>query len=69
MTKEDMHASEVDDGVIAVLSSQFGVDESLVRDIYHREFSDLKSRSRIKSFLPILCGRRVKQIIIDRYGR
>ncbi len=55
----DIHGS-----VIESIAVQYHVDEQQVRVIYEGELSKLKTGSRIKSFLPVLCSRHVKEILL-----
>ncbi len=54
----DVHNSEIES-----LAVQYEIDEKEVRLIYERELSKLKLSCRVKSFLPVLCTRHVKEII------
>lgn len=70
MKNEQAQGKGLDDGAIESLAVQYGLDEALVRQIYEKEFEVLKLNARIKSFLPILCSRRVKQVIVkDHFAK
>jgi len=58
-TETDIH-----DSVIESIAMQYQMDEQQVRVIYEGELSKLKLGSRIKSFLPVLCTRHVKEILL-----
>ncbi len=54
---------DVHDSVIESLAMQYQMDENHIRRIYEQELSKLKHDSRVKSFLPVLCSRHVKEIL------
>ncbi len=66
MSTEQVAGKETDihDSVIESIAVQYHVDEQQVRVIYEGELSKLKLGSRIKSFLPVLCSRHVKEILL-----
>lgn len=66
MSAEQGVAKETDihDSVIESIAVQYHMDEKQVRVIYEGELSKLKLGSRIKSFLPVLCTRHVKEILL-----
>lgn len=51
------------DSVISVLAVQYHISEATVRILYEHEMAKLNLESRIKSFLPTLCVRQVKEIL------
>jgi len=61
-TEMDIH-----DSVIESLAVQYEIDEKEIRLIYEQELSKLKLSCRIKSFLPVLCTRHVKEIILRNF--
>lgn len=61
-TEMDIHNS-----VIESLAVQYEIDEKEIRLIYEQELSKLKLSCRIKSFLPVLCTRHVKEIILRNF--
>ena len=67
MSAEQIAAKEVDihDSVIESIAMQYHMDEQQVRVIYEGELSKLNIGSRIKSFLPVLCTRHFKEILIQ----
>ena len=46
------------------LARQYKVDEKIVKEIYERELEKLTIGTRITSFIPILCLRHAKELII-----
>ncbi len=56
--------TDIHDSVIESIAEQYHVDEQQVRVIYEDELGKLKIGSRIKSFLPVLCSRHVKEILL-----
>jgi len=58
----------IDSSMVRLLVDKFNVDENTIRELYLQELANLKPKSRIASFLPIICERRVKEIIIKRYS-
>lgn len=54
---------DVHDSVIESLAMQYQMDEAHIRRLYEQELSRLKHESRVKSFLPVLCSRHVKEIL------
>jgi hypothetical protein len=58
---------DVHDSVIESLAVQYEIDEKEIRLIYEQELSKLKLSCRIKSFLPVLCTRHVKEIILRNF--
>jgi hypothetical protein len=51
------------------LAEQYNIDEKKVKGIYQAELSKLEVGTRITAFLPVLCIRHVKELIIrSRHG-
>lgn len=48
---------------IHALAEQYSVDEEMVKNLYEFELSRLKA-GRITAFVPVLCVRHVKEMII-----
>lgn len=46
------------------LAEQYSLDENTVQGIYESELNKLKAGTRITAFLPVLCIRHVKELII-----
>jgi len=57
---------DIHDSVIESLSVQYQMDEEHIRRIYEQELSKLTPKSRVKSFLPVLCSRHVREILLTR---
>lgn len=70
MSNERVVGKEVDihDSVIESIAMQYHMDEQDIRVIYETELNKLKLDSRIKSFLPVLCTRHVKEILLHTGG-
>lgn len=49
---------------ILSLAEQYSLDAQTVKDIYETELEKLKKGTRITAFLPVLCVRHVKELII-----
>ena len=66
MSNDPAVAKEVDihDSVIESIAVQYQMDEQEIRVIYETELTKLKLGSRIKSFLPVLTSRHVKEILL-----
>ena len=60
---------DIHDSVIESLALQYQMDETQIRHIYEQELDKLKVSSRIKSFIPVLCSRHVKEIIVQQFRR
>ena len=60
---------DIHDSVIESLALQYQMDETQIRNIYEQELDKLKVSSRIKSFIPVLCSRHVKEIIVQQFRR
>lgn len=56
--------TDIHDSVIESIAVQYHMDEQDIRMIYETELTKLKLGSRIKSFLPVLCTRHVKEILL-----
>lgn len=54
---------DVHDSVIESLALQYQMDETHIRRLYEQQLRRLKGESRVKSFLPVLCSRHVKEIL------
>jgi hypothetical protein len=57
---EDIH-----DSVIASIADQYQMNVGDVREIYEIELGKLQQSSRIKAFLPVLCSRHVREILLQ----
>lgn len=55
----------VHDGVIESIAMQYRMDEQEIRTLYETELNKLVLGSRIKSFLPVLCTRHVKEKLLQ----
>lgn len=49
---------------IHALAEQYSLDETAVKEIYESELQKLRNGTRITAFLPVLCVRHVKELII-----
>ena len=49
------------DATLRALATQTQTDLDVVRDLYDQEIADLQSTASIKSFIPVIASRRVKQ--------
>jgi hypothetical protein len=49
------------DAALRALATQTQTDFDVVRDLYDQEIADLQSTASIKSFIPVIASRRVKQ--------
>lgn len=49
---------------IQSIAEQYSLDEGDVRGLYESELNKLKAGTRITAFLPVLCVRHVKELII-----
>jgi len=58
--------TDIHDSVIESIAMQYHMEEQQIRTIYEGELTKLVLGSRIKSFLPVLCTRHVKEILILR---
>ncbi len=58
---------DIHDSVIESIALQYEMDENDVRLIYEEQLDKLSLSSRIKSFLPVLCTRHVKEIILHNF--
>jgi len=56
--------TDIHDSVIESIAVQYQMDEREIRTMYVTELNKLKIGSRIKSFLPVLCTRHVKEILL-----
>ncbi len=56
--------TDIHDSVIESIAVQYHMDEREIRTMYVTELNKLKIGSRIKSFLPVLCTRHVKEILL-----
>jgi hypothetical protein len=63
-TVESSSGRDIHDSVIESLSVQYQMDEEHIRRIYEQELSKLIPGSRVKAFLPVLCSRHVKEILL-----
>ena len=60
--------SDMHDSAIESIAVQYHMDKQEIRAIYEAEMDKLKLGCRIKSFLPVLCVRHVKERLMH-YGR
>jgi len=51
---------------VEVLAREIGVPMEEIRDYYEAALRELRPHARIKAFLPILAGREVKQIMLEK---
>jgi hypothetical protein len=52
--------------MIHYLANELGLPEPEVGRIYEQEFGRLSAQARVKDFLPLLVGRRVRDSLLDR---
>jgi hypothetical protein len=52
--------------MIHYLANELGLAEPEVGRIYEQEFGRLSAQAKVKNFLPLLVGRRVKESLQDR---
>ena len=64
MSNGQTRVGDIHDSVIESIAVQYQINEDEVREIYESELSRLQTESRIKSFLPVLCTRHVKEILL-----
>ena len=58
---------DVHDSAIESIAMQYEMDKDDVRLIYEEQLDKLTIGSRIGSFLPVLCTRHVKEIILHNF--
>lgn len=52
------------------IAEQYSMDEEIVKDLYELELTKLlKEGVRITAFLPVICVRHVKELIISNRNR
>ena len=60
-------SNDIHDSVIESIATQYSMDSDDVRLIYEEQLDKLTLGSRIRSFLPVLCTRHVKEIILQNF--
>ncbi len=50
-----------DQATIAALAEETHTERAVVQDLYDEEFAALEARSSIKTFIPVIAARRVKE--------
>jgi len=56
---------QADDATVAALARQTRLGNEVVKRIYNEELAALHSRSRVKSFVRVIAGRRAKRRLMD----
>jgi len=49
------------DSTIQALAKQYATSESVIKELYEAELNKLQSNAQIKTFLPVLATRHVKE--------
>ncbi len=59
---------ELRDGTLRALAQETNRSIEVIADLYDDEVAILEANSRVKKFIEVIAGRRVKQRLLHRHG-